>query len=223
MSEDRSVRKLAAKPSSDGEGVDLLAIAHALEEEFGVALPRAQLARVGSYAELLQLIRDELADGTDASAEDALSTCFVRARIVTGGSDGRVALVRVGWLTPDLVAAVADDVRQAPTGTWLQVLVPDNLSDTEIAEFHQWLRAMVSAHVRIDVLRTADRSEMVSPAVTSEIVRPSVTGECGDLTHCETESADAEPPMRRIDAGTHLAFSAEKQQLQCTQRRRSES
>ena len=123
MSEDRSVRKLAAKPSSDGEGVDLLAIAHALEEEFGVALPRAQLARVGSYAELLQLIRDELADGTDASAEDALSTCFVRARIVTGGSDGRVALVRVGWLTPDLVAAVADDVRQAPTGTCSQVPV----------------------------------------------------------------------------------------------------
>jgi hypothetical protein len=138
----------------------------------------------------------------------------VRARIVTGGSDGRVALVRVGWLTPDLVAAVADDVRQAPTGTWLQVLVPDDLGDTEIAELHQWLRGRVNAHVRIDVLRTADRSE---------VVRPSVTGECGDLTHNDSESADAEPQMRRIDTGTHLAFSAEKQQLQCTQRRRSES
>ena len=223
MNEDRSVRKLAAKPLGDGEGVDLLAIAHALEEEFGVALPRAQLARLGSYAELLQLVSDELAEGADASAEDALSTCFVRARIVTGGSDGRVALVRVGWLTPDLVAAVAEDVRQAPAGTWLQVLVPDHLSDTEIAELHQWLRGMVSAHVRIDVLRTADRSEIVRASVTSEIVSPSVTGECGDLTHSEGESADTEAPMRRIDTGTHLAFSAEKQQLQGTQRRRSES
>lgn len=211
MSDDRSARKVVAT----SDGVDLIAVAHALEEEFGVALLDADLARVGSYAELLQLVRDELEGGSDAVTDDAISSCFVRARVVAGGSDGRVALVRVGWLTPDLVAAVADDVRQAPKGTWLEVLVPDELSDAELDGFHHWLRDIVSAHVQVDVRRSADR--------LTETVRPSATGECDRLTRSEDDASDGALVMRRIDSGTHLAFPAEKQQLQCTQRRRSES
>ena len=57
-----------------------------------------------------------------------------------GGADGRVLLVRVGWLTPELAAAIADDVRHAPTGTWLEVLVADDVSDAELASLRTWLR-----------------------------------------------------------------------------------
>jgi hypothetical protein len=211
----RPIRGLVAQQLAEHGGVDLLAIAHALEEEFGVELPRPQLARLGSYSDLLQLVRDVLAAGSATTTEEALASCFVRARIVTGGSDGRVALVRVGWLTPDLVAAVADDVRQSPGGTWLDVSVPDDLSDAELDGLRRWLSGLVSPHVCIDVRRIAEGAV--------DALRPSATRDRDRLTHGDAAATDGETQARVYGAGTDLAFSTEKQQLQCTQRRRSES
>ena len=215
MKHDRQIRRFVAEQLAEDGGVDLLAIAHALEEEFGVELPDAQVARLGSYGDLLQLVRDALAAGSPENSEDALTSCFVRARMVAGGSDGRVSLVRVGWLTPDLVAAVADDVRHSPSGTWLEVLVPDDLTDSELIELRRWLKGLVSAHVCVEVRRAAD-----FPAGS---MRPSVTRDRDRLTHSDSAAGEAEVSVRRYRSGTDLAFSPEKQQLQCTQRRRSES
>jgi hypothetical protein len=215
MKHDRPIRRLVAEQLAERGGVDLLAIAHALEKEFGVELPGAQLARLGSYSDLLQLVRDVLAAGPEATTEEALTSCFVRARIVAGGADGQVALVRVGWLTPDLVAAVADDVRHSPSGTWLDVLVPDDLTDAELVGLRRWLSGLVGAHVCVDVRRTAECS------VGS--MRPSATRDRDRLTHRDGAATEGETEVRRYRSGTDLAFSPEKQQLQCTQRRRSES
>ena len=216
MKHDRPIRRLVAEQLGERDGVDLLAIARALEEEFGVELPRAQLARLGSYSDLLQLLSDVLAEeGSEDMTEEAVTACFVRARVVAGGSDGRVALVRVGWLTPDLVAAVADDVRHAPSGTWLEVLVPDDLTEPELSGLRQWLGGLVSPNVRTDVRRTADRS--------AGSMGPSATPACDHLTQAKGDSGDGETDSGSYKAGTDLAFSGEKQQLQCTQRRRSES
>jgi acyl carrier protein len=158
MARERPIRRLVAEQIGGRNGVDLIAIAHALEEDFGVTLPREQLARLSSYGELLQLLRDVLAGSTDGMSDEELASCVVRARVVAGGSDGRVAMVRVGWLTPELATAIADDVRNAPTGTWLDFLVPDDLTDGEVTNLRQWLRAMISQQVRVNVRRTSERA-----------------------------------------------------------------
>jgi acyl carrier protein len=201
MKRDRPIHTLVAEQLGERDGVDLIAIAHALEEEFGVALPREQLARLRSYGDLLQLLRNVLAGDGEQMSEDELAACFVRARVVASGADGRVSLVRVGWLTPDLVAAVADDVCHAPTGTGLMVLVPDDLTDGEIGILRQWLRGLVSPHVRVDVQRTAEQ-----PA---EPMGPSATPGCDRLTQDEAVPAGGKAVARSYGSGTGLAESEE--------------
>jgi acyl carrier protein len=214
MKRDRPLHTLLAEQLGAQDGVDLTAIAHALEEEFGVALPDQQLARISSYGELLQLLRDVMAGDAEQMNEDELAACFVRARVVATGADGRVSLVRVGWLTPDLVTAVADDVRHSPTGTGLLVLVPDDLTEPELGILRQWLGGLISTHVRIDVRRAAD-----PPA---ESMGPSATPGCDRLTQDDPDPADSKAAVRSYGSGTGLAASDDQQQLRCTQRRRSQ-
>lgn len=127
--------------------------------------------------------------------EEVSAACFVRSRVVGGGADGRILFVRVGWLTPDLAAAIADDVRDAPTGTWLQVRVPDDLSDATLATLLRWLRRIVSVQVRVDVFRTAEAPPVGQP----------VTPACDPLSQADEESADERAASPRHSAGTDLA------------------
>jgi len=214
----RPIRRVVADQLDGRHGVDLTAIAHALEEEFGVELPPEQVRRIGSYGDLLQLLSDVLAGDAEPANEDELASCFVRARVMAGGPRGRVLLVRVGWLTPDLASAIADDVRNAPAGTRLEVLVPDDLSDGELTSLHQWLRWLVSQHVHVDVRRTAQ----AAPAALG----PADTPACGDLSQPSLPAAGAGTAVNPSDPGTTLAATAEHQQTNRVEpqpnRRRSE-
>lgn len=134
--------------------------------------------------------------------------CFVRARVVAGGVDGRVLLVRVGWLTAELAAAIADDVCHAPTGTWLEVLVADDLSDADLATLRTWLRIQVSPHV-VDVRRAIEL-----PLVS---LSPSATPHGDRLTQCDVASDEQRGAPAGPTPGTALAQPDQQQ------RRRSES
>jgi hypothetical protein len=200
----------------DRDGIDLLALAEALEHEFSVALPRDEVARLGTYGDLFDLLRRTLADTAAEGLEDDRAAGFVRARIVAGGSDGRVALVRVGWLTPDLVSAIADDLQHAPVGTWLQVLVPDDLADGEMATVQEWMRSLISPTVRIDVARQRERIGL----------RPSATPPCDQLPQSADGRSTGAPDPRSADGGTPIALSdlqLAESQLHNRHRRRSES
>jgi hypothetical protein len=212
----RPIRRVVAEQLDGRHGVDLTAIAHAFEDEFGVELPPEQVRRIGSYGELLQLLSDVLAGDAEPANEDELASCFVRARVMSGGAHGRVLLVRVGWLTPDLASAIADDVRHAPAGTRLEVLVPDDLSDGELSSLRQWLRWLVSQHVHVDVRRTAQASP--TP------LGPPDTPTCGDLSQPSAPQAAVETSPNPDDPGTTLAASSEHQtnRVDPTNRRRSE-
>lgn len=128
--------------------------------------------------------------------------CFVRARVVAGGIDGRVLLVRVGWLTHELAAAIADDVCHAPTGTWLEVLVADDLSDTDLARMRGWLRFLVSPHV-VDIRRAIEL-----PIVS---LSPSATPPGDRLTHNDVASNGHGDTPTMLASGTDLAPSTEQQ------------
>jgi hypothetical protein len=91
---------------------------------------------------------------------------FVRARIVTAAGAHRVVLVRVGWLTPELARALAEDIYHTP-GSRLDVVVADELTDMDLANLHAWLGWLVSPH-GIDVRRAGELSvDGVSPSVTT--------------------------------------------------------
>lgn len=128
--------------------------------------------------------------------------CFVRARVVAGGVDGRVLLVRVGWLTPELAAAIADDVCHAPTGTWLEVLVADDLSDADLARMRTWLRFLVSPHV-VDVRRAIEL-----PLVS---LSRSATPDGDHLTHDDVESDGHRAAPAARAPGTGLAPPEQQQ------------
>jgi hypothetical protein len=123
---------------------------------------------------------------------------------------GRVSLVRVGWLTADLGTAIADDVRHAPTGTSLELLVPDDLADAAITTIREWLRRQVSPHVRIAVIRstTAGRRAM----------GPSATAPCGDWPQQEAPADSNALAPDGHDAGTGVA-DVDPQQGQPNRRR----
>jgi len=118
---------------------------------------------------------------SDSRGEEP-ATCLVRARVVAGGSQGRVSLVRVGWLTADLGAAIADDVRHAPTGTSLELLVPDDLADAAITTIRDWLRRLVSPQIRIEVIRSNGRG--------GGGMGPSDTSTCDDWPHRDPPADD---------------------------------
>jgi len=132
--------------------------------------------------------------------------------VVAGGSQGRVSLVRVGWLSADLGAAIADDVRHAPTGTSLELLVPDDLADAAITTIRDWLRRQVSPHVRIEVSRSLNRAGGMGPSATSP---------CGDWSHPDPAAPHQTPATDRHDAGTGVAGldPQQEQQPQPTRRR----
>src|SRR5262249_50784489 len=148
--------------------------------------------------------------------EDELASCFVRARVMSGGAHGRVLLVRVGWLTPELAGAIADDVRNAPAGTRLEVLVPDDLSDGELSSLRQWLRWLVRPRVHLEVRRTAQ----ASPSALG----PTDTPACGDLSQPMAPRAAVENGPCPVNAGTALAATSDHQsnRVDPTNRRRSE-
>lgn len=133
--------------------------------------------------------------------DDVSAACFVRSRVVAGGADGRILFVRVGWLTPDLAAAIADDVRDAPTGTWLQVRVPDDLTDATLATLLRWMRRTVSAQVRVDVFRTGEAPP----------VGPSVTSACDPLSQADGKRSGESAESARHGAGIDLADPPEQE------------
>ena len=133
--------------------------------------------------------------------EEVSASCFVRSRVVAGGADGRILFVRVGWLTPDLAAAIADDVRDAPTGTWLQVRVPDELTDAALATVLRWMRRMVSGQVRVDVFRSGEAPP----------VGPSVPSAWDPLSQADPAHSDESAASAGHAAGTDLADPPDQQ------------
>ncbi|MGH7787358.1 MAG: hypothetical protein ACRERC_10860 [Candidatus Binatia bacterium] len=215
-SELRSRALIAAQLGVEVDEVDDLALvdlALALGKSFGVVLSAARLARLATYSDLLRLLREALepAAGAGAAGKD-LAACFVRVRIVSGGRDGRVAVVRVGWLTPDLAAGIVDDVRHAAAGTWVDVLVPDDLSDAAIAVLAQRLRALVGARVRLAVRHAG---------VAAPALGPIATPACDHLSRTRGPGNGASLASAPLTTGTALAHSESHQRF--TNQRRSQS
>ena len=144
---------------------------------------------------------------------DPLAACFVRGRVVAGDATGRVMFVRVGWLTSDLAGTFADEFRNAPAGTWVELRVPEELADTAVDGLRTWLRRLVGPQVRVAVKRSAE--------VSAGLVGPCATPDRDTLPQEDEETPARAPDRTARGVGTDLAEQTE-QQSPCFHRRRSD-
>jgi hypothetical protein len=193
MKPDRYVRALAAEQLSlsetDLRAVPLIDLALALGERLGVKPPRYRLRAMQNYADLLRLLRDALV----AAIGDG---CYLRARLRSRG----VTMIRIGALSPEFTAALAEDLRHAAEGTLVDVVAPDDLSDAQLAALTERLGWLTGARGRVVVRRAG--SDLPSP-------RPDRTTQSGG-TVCLMPSASgsAERPLaRRFDTGIGVAHA----------------
>ncbi|MBX3027181.1 hypothetical protein KF840_19960 [bacterium] len=125
----------------------MIDLALALGEVLGIAFPLYRLRHLRTYRDLLRATRDALNEQLAGGAD-----FYVRARLRAP----QVNVVRVGALTPTFAAALADDLRQAPTGATLDVAVPDDFDDRALSALRRRLAWLLGSSVPLLVRRTAD-------------------------------------------------------------------
>jgi len=154
MEPDRHIRALAAEQLGIGiedlRALPLIDLALGLADRLGIEAPRYRLGCLRTYGDLLRLLRDALAAATCEATEG--SGCYLRARLRSRG----VTIVRLGALTPEFAAALADDLRHAPEGTLLDLVAPDDLTDAELDALGARLAWLTGGRARIAVRRAGD-------------------------------------------------------------------
>ncbi|MDX2169242.1 MAG: hypothetical protein SF182_19385 [Deltaproteobacteria bacterium] len=197
MKPDRYVRALAAEQlgldETDLHALPLIDLALALAERLGIKPPRYRLRAMQSYADLLRLLRDTLV----AAIGDG---CYLRARLRSRG----VTMIRIGALTPEFTAALAEDLRHAAEGTLVDVVAPDDLSDAQLAGLTERLAWLTGARGRVVVHRAG--SELPS------VPRADRTTQAGG-TFCLARAGHGTPspaPVRHFEPGIGVAQSRQQ-------------
>ncbi len=132
--------------------LDLLEIAVDIEDQLGIVVPEAVLERVRTYGDLLDALA-RLA-GRENGPVAAFSTppAFVRAQVCSGAT-ADISVVRLALLTPDVAAAIAADALHAPRGARLDIAVPEDLSDQEMALVTERFAAVRKRGIEVTVRR----------------------------------------------------------------------
>lgn len=130
------------------DSLDMVELALALEDEFGITVPEQVLDEVRTYQHLV----DRVLDLARAAADDSGEPPFVWARIAAPGrTDG--ALERAGRLTPYAAETIGEDALRIGRGAQLEVTVPATTGGAglaRVAEEFSWLR---DRGVRVRVTR----------------------------------------------------------------------
>jgi hypothetical protein len=193
MKPDRYVRALAAEQlglsEADLRALPLIDLALALGERLGVKPPRYRLRAMQNYADLLRLLRDALV----AAIGDG---CYLRARLRSRG----VTMIRIGALTPEFTAALAEDLRHAAEGTLVDVVAPDDLNDAQLAVLSERLGWLTGARGRVVVRRAG--SELPS----AHADRTTQSGGTVCLMQVAANASDT-ALARRFDAGIGVAHA----------------
>ena len=152
MASEQAIRALLVNQLGVAEDlidqVQLIDVALALSDTLGAAMPVYRLRHLRNYHDVLRAARDALCDQLARGGSD----CYVRARLRAG----HVTVVRVGVLTPSFASALADDLRHAPGGSWLEVSVPDDLDDAAVAALHRRLEWLLGPAAALVVRRASE-------------------------------------------------------------------
>jgi len=141
------------------DSLDLVELALALEEEFGLTVPERTMAEVRTYGELLAATVTLARNG--AEARPAVEPVRVRVRVVAPGGFGGV-LERAEWLTPYAAETIIEHTLRAGPGAQLEVTVAEDGGDAGFRQVQQQFAWLSGRGVAVDVHR--DRGRRVNQA-----------------------------------------------------------
>jgi len=133
------------------DSLDLVELALALEEEFGLTVPERTMAEVRTYGELVAATVTLAREG--AEARPAVEPARVWVRVVAPGGFGGV-LECAEWLTPYAAETIIEHSLRAGPGAQLEVTVAEDGGDAGFRQVQQqfaWLTGRgVVVHVHRD-------------------------------------------------------------------------
>src|SRR5256885_2076876 len=136
------------------DSLDLVELALVLEDEFGIAVSETVLEEVRTYGQLVEAVRMLVRRRDDEVASPAATEpAPVRVRLVP--APGRTAgdLERADWLTPYTAQTIAEDAVRSGPGAQLEVSVPPDLSDADLAAFYDQLASLDGRDISVRVRR----------------------------------------------------------------------
>jgi acyl carrier protein len=141
------------------DSLDLVELALALEEDFGLTVPERAIAEVRTYGELVAAI--EILARAGAEARPTMEPVRVRVRVgVPGGSRG--VLERAEWLTPYAAETIIEDALRAGPGAQLEIRVAEDGGDAGVRRVQQQFAWLGRRGIAVDVHR--DRGHKVDRA-----------------------------------------------------------
>jgi acyl carrier protein len=135
------------------DSLDLLELAIALEDEFGIRLPEAIVDELRTYGDLVAAVRCQAEQGMHPQLK-TVPEAQVYARVVPAWPRAGGDLQRAAWLTPYTVQTIAEDALHGGRGARLELTVAGELPEGGLADIRQrfaWLVARgIQVHVRRD-------------------------------------------------------------------------
>jgi len=141
------------------DSLDLVELALALEEEFGLTVPERTMAEVRTYGELVAATVTLARHG--AVARPAAEPVRVWVRVVTPGGFGGV-LECAEWLTPYAAETIIEHTLRAGSGARLEVTVAEDRGEPGLRQVQQQFARLSGRGVAVDVHR--DRGHKVNRA-----------------------------------------------------------
>ena len=133
--------------------VDLLEIAVALEEEFGLVLPDAVLGRVRTYGDLSAALAALLGNLADSDVAELLASGSVRVRVIRNAPNEAGATLRAARLTPRVIEGIVEEVLGTVGVTRLELSCSWETTDCQLARIAERLAWLRNRGVQVTVQR----------------------------------------------------------------------
>ena len=137
------------------DSLDIVELALAIENQFGVVVPEAASDEVRTYGDLVELVYVQLRHrrDTEQRAESYGSPALVLARVVPARGTSHGDLQRGGLLTPYVAETIAEDALRAGPGSRLEVSVATNVSDARMASLSEQFAWLGARGIQVSVRR----------------------------------------------------------------------
>ncbi len=175
--------------------VDLLEIAVAMEEEFGLVVSDAVLAGLRTYGDLWAALARLLQNLTDADAAELLASGIARVRFIRNPPDDEGSTLRAARITPRMIEHIIEEVLCTEGVARLEVTCAPDTTDRQLARIAQRLAWLRNRGVQVSVQRIGldsapsvgngrhasgdTSSQCVAPSAQEHMASPSRSGGIG--------------------------------------------
>jgi acyl carrier protein len=137
------------------DSLDLIDVAIALEEEFGITLPESVIDELRTYGQLVEVVQLRVGErrAHEAEAESERTPPFIWARILPGFTDPSGSVERIGWLTPYTLETIVYSALRAGPGARLEMGVPPNLGEAAMTQLRNEFAWLGRRHIGVQVRR----------------------------------------------------------------------